>query len=126
MNFEACPRFWSHLRPNTALAAYEFGYLGVFPSGVHHIELLSLFLAVATVIITIVALVLAIGAVVGYNAVKEAAERRAEEAASRLVREYISRVDKSPETPVALEGATPSGATPEGQPASATREGDSL
>lgn len=107
------------------LGAYEFGYLGVFPSGIHHIELLSLFLAAATVVMTMVAIALAVAAVVGYNAVKEAAERRAEEAASKLVKEYIDQIGKSPETS-SVEGAVSSGSTPEGRPGAATKEGDTL
>ena len=70
---------------------YEHGVIVVFPSGQDHLALIGVFLAAATVSITAVALVVAVAAIVGYSAIKDAAEKRAEEAADRLVRYYIKK-----------------------------------
>ena len=50
------------------LIAHSVDYIIVFPEGKHQIELASLFLAAATLVITTVAIILAVGAVVGYTA----------------------------------------------------------
>jgi membrane protein implicated in regulation of membrane protease activity len=68
------------------LTAHGVGYLIVFPDGTHQIELASLFLAAATLIITTVAIILAVGAVVGYATLRDSAE-----AAGKLAGEEAAR-----------------------------------
>jgi hypothetical protein len=55
------------------LVAHGVDYLIVFPDGNHQIELASLFLAAATLVITTIAIILAVGAVVGYTALRDTA-----------------------------------------------------
>lgn len=74
------------------LLAHERGYLIVFPEGERHVELLSLFLGAATLIITAVAMIVAIGAVVGYTAIRDAAEVAGREAGDRAARELLAPI----------------------------------
>ena len=49
----------------TVISAHHAGYVVVFPGGEHQVELATLFLAAATLIVTTAAMLLAVGAVVG-------------------------------------------------------------
>jgi ABC-type Fe3+ transport system substrate-binding protein len=87
---------------------YHRGVIVVFPAGEDRVALMGVFLAAATLAITAVALVVALAAVVGYSAIKDAAEKRAEEAAERLVRFYLSKEGQLPPG----SAPPPSGAPP--------------
>jgi hypothetical protein len=77
------------------LAAHSHGYLIVFPDGKHQVELATLFLVAATLVITTVAMILAIVAVVGYTALRDAAtaagKAAGESAAQNLLTEMVQR-----------------------------------
>ena len=77
------------------IAAHRAGYLIVFPEGKHQVELASLFLSAATLVITVVAMGLAVAAVVGYTALKEAAsaagKAAGENAAQELLADMVQR-----------------------------------
>lgn len=78
--------------------AFETGHLSVFPTAppVHQIELISLFLGAATLVVTALGVVVALGAVIGYTALKEeiatSSERAAREAGDKVVREVVGPV----------------------------------
>jgi hypothetical protein len=72
------------------LFGHNEGYLIVFPKTESQVELVTLFLAAATLIITTVALLLAVGAVVGYSALKEAAEAAGKLAGETAAREALT------------------------------------
>jgi hypothetical protein len=55
------------------IVGHQAGYMVVFPEGKYQVELATLFLAAATLIITTVAMLLAVAAVVGYTALKDSA-----------------------------------------------------
>lgn len=101
---------------------YHKGIIVVFPAGQDRLGLIGVFLAAATLAITAVALVVAPAAVVGYSAIKDAAEKKAEEAAERLVKFYIKKEGWSPPD----EGGGPTGEPPaggaSGRPGGAQRE----
>ena len=61
------------------------GAIVIFGPGEDRIALLSVFLAAATLIITAVALVVALAAVVGYSAIKDAAVESARVTAQKVV-----------------------------------------
>jgi hypothetical protein len=71
------------------IALHGNGYVVLFPSGETQVEVLSLFLAAATLVITAVAIIVAIAAVVGYSAVKDAAATAGREAGDRAARETM-------------------------------------
>jgi hypothetical protein len=72
------------------LSLYDTGFLVVFPAEEHHIELLSLFLAAATLVIAAVTLVLALGAVVGYSYMKDAAAQSGKDAGARAAGDHLA------------------------------------
>jgi membrane protein implicated in regulation of membrane protease activity len=74
----------------TVLGAHGVGYLIVFPDGKHQVELATLFLAAATLVITTVAIILAVAAVVGYTALKDAAASAGKEAGEKAARELLA------------------------------------
>lgn len=83
------------------LWAWIRGTIVVFPSnGGSQVELLPLFLAAATLVITAVAIVIAIAAVAGYSAVKDAAVAQARVVGQDTAethmksKEFLARVDK--------------------------------
>jgi hypothetical protein len=73
------------------------GYIVVFPPGSEHVELLSLFLAAATLVIAAVTLLLALGAVVGYGYIKDAAteagKRAGSDAAGQHLGPFVRRLE---------------------------------
>lgn len=76
------------------IMAHHTGYLVVFPNGEHQVELATLFLAAATLVITAVAMILAIGAIVGYTTLRGAATRAGSDAGraagERVANELLS------------------------------------
>lgn len=72
------------------LAGHKAGYIVVFPSSEQHVEILAVLLAAATLIIAAVAMAIAIGAVVGYTALKEAAIAAGSAAGDRAARELLT------------------------------------
>src|SRR5688500_7793965 len=74
------------------IAAHRTGYLIVFPEGKQQVELASLFLAAASLVVTTVAMGLAVAAVVGYTSIKDAAVTAGREAGDKAARELLSPV----------------------------------
>jgi hypothetical protein len=72
------------------LGLHDHGYVIVFPTEDQHIELLSLFLGAATLVIAAVTLVLALGAVVGYGYIKDAATASGKEAGATAAGEHLA------------------------------------
>jgi hypothetical protein len=86
-----------------AIAARRTGYLIVFPEGKQQVELASLFLAGASLIITVIALGLAVAAVVGYTAIKDAAAAAGKAAGEGAAKELLeSMVQREVATRMAL------------------------
>jgi len=86
-------------------------------------DYLNLSLVLLQSILAALAIGLAVLAFVGYNAIKEAAEKRAEEAADRLVRHYLT-LERSSES-AGSEGAG-STTAPVNRPETVAKEGDQL
>ena len=74
------------------ISAHRVGYLVVFPGGEHQVELATLFLAAATLIVTTVAMLLAVGAVVGYTALKDAAEVAGRDAGQKAANQVLAEM----------------------------------
>ena len=72
--------------------AHRAGYLVVFPGGEHQVELATLFLAAATLIVTTAAMLLAVGAVVGYTALKDAAAAAGRDAGQKAANEVLAEM----------------------------------
>lgn len=74
------------------IAAHRAGYLIVFPEGKQQVELASLFLAASSLVITAVAIVLGVAAVVGYTALKEEARAAGQAAGASVARELLTNL----------------------------------
>lgn len=74
------------------IAAHRTGYLIVFPDGKQQVELVSVFLTAATLVITVVAMGLAVAAVVGYTALKDAASAAGKDAGEKVARELLAEL----------------------------------
>jgi hypothetical protein len=72
------------------LMGHKAGYLIVFPSSEQHVEILAVLLAAATLIIAAVAMLVAIGAVVGYSALRDAAVAAGRAAGDSAAREVLA------------------------------------
>jgi hypothetical protein len=73
------PLFW----------AFSRGHFVVFPAGEDRIALLGVFLAAATLVLTGVALLIAIAAVVGYSSLRDAAINSARTIAEKVAMEHL-------------------------------------
>jgi hypothetical protein len=71
------------------LSAHGSGYLVVFPEGKQQVELASLFLAAASLIITATAIGLAVAGAVGYTALRDAARDAGAAAGQRAAAELL-------------------------------------
>jgi hypothetical protein len=72
------------------IASHNNGFVVVFPPGESHVEVLTLVLAAATLVITAVAMMLAIAAVGGYTAIKDAASAAGKSAGEDAARELLA------------------------------------
>jgi NAD/NADP transhydrogenase beta subunit len=109
--------------------AYYTGHSTVFPEPSHQVELLSIFLGAATLAVTAVGVIVAIGAVVGYTAlrdeIKTAADRAAREAVERASKEVFEpAVRRVEETLLNLTTVSPADRTQEIAAALADRGND--
>src|ERR1700730_18915523 len=74
------------------LGAHDAGYIVVFPEQKYQIELASLFLVAATLIITTIAILLAVVAAVGYTALRDAAVNAGRGAGETAARELLAEM----------------------------------
>jgi hypothetical protein len=73
------PLFWAFYR----------GHLVVFPAGEDRIALLGVFLGAATLVLTGVALLVAVAAVVGYSSIRDAAINSARTTAEKVATDHL-------------------------------------